>query len=427
MIEEEWRYFAPGGALTPGGPSTWNILDWDQRRIIAVTMDEEQESEEVAIEHLKKHIDALGPEVYAIHLSPEGELISVSTDFKDDEMTCVYYPPLQAVLPSDRVKTVLRSELLELDRLSPNVDLASYTLCADATVPRLAVFKYYFIFQFLHKVWHEMNLWMRLPPHPNLVPFDRLVLDELHGHVVGFTSLYIPGGTIEQNHSRTFKLDWLRQLTRVIDDLNLKHGIVHQDVAARNLLVNPSTDAIMLFDFNYSGQIGGIGYSKTRDDIKGVIYTLYEIITHDTHFRDHDYDQQDPADVEGLEEWVQHPDVKLDHPVSEYRAVLKDWVQKRREGRQITVYLEAPEYIDWPDFPDPPPEKTEFSDGLGNSTFIEGIVLYKLRRDEREQGVTVLNWERPAQCKLANGSRVFANGQFACKTECTGSDGPNIS
>jgi hypothetical protein len=212
-----------------------------------------------------------------------------------------------------------------------------------------------------------------------------------------------------------------------MDDLNLKHGIVHQDVAARNLLVNPSTDAIMLFDVNYSGQIGGIGYSKTRDDIKAVIFTLYEVITHDTHFRDHDYDQQDPADVEGLEEWVQHPDVKLDHPVSEYRAVLKDWVQKRREGRQITVYTEAPEYTEWPDFPDPPPEKTEFSDGLGNSTFIEGIVLYKLRRYEREQGVTVLNWERPAQRKLANGSRVFANGQFACKTECTGSDEPNIS
>ncbi|KAH8908970.1 hypothetical protein BR93DRAFT_950549 [Coniochaeta sp. PMI_546] len=404
MINEEWKYFAPGGALMPGGPSTWYILDWDQRRIIAVTMDEEQESEDVAIGHLKKHIDTLGPDVYAIYLSHNGDLVSVSTNAEDDETTC----------------TVPRSDLLELDRLSPNVDLVSYTPCANATDTK-AVFKYYFLFQFLHKLWHEMNLWMRLPPHPNIVPFDRLVLDELHGRVVGFTSLYISGGTISENRSRTFKLEWLRQLTRVIDDLNLKYGIVHQDVAARNLLVNPKTDALMLFDFNYSGRIGGVGYAKERDDVKGVVFTLYEIITRDIHFRDIPYNQQNPADVEGLEEWVQHPDVKLDHSVSEYRSVLDEWVKRRRKGKQVALYKEAPEYIDWPDFPAPTPKKQIFSDGCGNSTVVQGVVMFGMRRDEREKGNAVLNWERPAQNKLGNGNRVFANGQLVCSTECTGS------
>lgn len=179
MIDEEWRYFAPGGAHMPGGPSTWHILDWDQRRVIAVTMDEEQESEDVAIAHLKKHIDALGSDVYAISLLQDGGLVSLSTDPRDDETTCVYYPPLQAVLLPGRVKTVLRSDLLELDRLSPNVDLGSYMLDAGTTDTKV-VFKYYFLFQFLHKLWHEMNIWIRLPPHPNIIPFDRLVLDELH-------------------------------------------------------------------------------------------------------------------------------------------------------------------------------------------------------------------------------------------------------
>ncbi|KXX77216.1 Serine/threonine-protein kinase Nek4 [Madurella mycetomatis] len=423
MIDEEWRYFAPGGALMPGGPSTWYILDWDQRRIIAVTTDEEQESEDIAIGHLKKHIDVLEPDVYAIHLSQDGELVSASTNPQDDETTCVYYPPLQAILPPNHVKTVLRSDLLELDRLSPNVDLVSYTPCANAADTK-AVFKYYFLFQFLHKLWHEMNLWMRLPQHPNIVPFDRLVLDELHGRVVGFTSLYIPGGTISENKSRTFKLEWLRQLVCVIDDLNLKYGIAHQDVAARNLLVNPETDAIMLFDFNYSGRIGGIGHAKDRDDVKGVIFTLYEIITRDIHFRDIPYDQQNPADVEGLEEWVQHPDVKLDHSVSEYRSLLNEWVRKRREGKQVAIYTEAPEYIDWPDFPAPPAKEKIFSDGCGNSTIVQGIVMYDMRRDEREKDVPVLSWERPAQNKLGNGNRVFANGQLVRSQECTGSDGP---
>ena len=164
-------------------------------------MDEEQESEDAAIGHLKKHIDALGPDVYAIHLSLDGELVSVSANPEDDETVCVYYPPLQAIPLHDRVKTVLRSELLEVDRLSPNVDLVSYTPCASVTETK-AVFKYYFLFQFLHERWHEMNLWMRLPPHPNLVPFERLVLDKLHSRVVGFTSLYIPSGTISENKSR---------------------------------------------------------------------------------------------------------------------------------------------------------------------------------------------------------------------------------
>lgn len=422
MIEEESRYFAPDGAITPGGPSTWHILDWDQRHIIAVTMDEYQESEDVSIGHLKKHIDALGPDVYAVHFSQDGELVSVSTNPQDDETTCVYYPPLEDVVRPDNVETVLRSDLVELDRLTPNVDLVSYS---DNGTDKKAVFKYYFLLQFLYKVWHEMNLWMRLPPHPNIVPFDRLVLDELHGRVVGFTSLYIPGGTLSENKSRTFKLKWLRQLTCVIDDLNLKYGIAHQDVASRNLLVDPKTDALMLFDFNYSERIGGIAYIKDRDDVKGVIFTLYEIITRDEHFRDVPHDQQNAVDVEGLEEWVQHPDVKLDHPVSEYRSVLNEWVKKRREGKQLAIYTEAPEYIDWPEFPKPPPQDLVFSEGGGFSFTVQSVLMYGRRR--AAGGIPVLNWERPAQSKLGNGDRVFANGQLVRSKGYTDSDGPTGS
>lgn len=48
MIEEEYRLFAFGGAITPGGPSRWDVLDWDQRRTVAVIMDEEMREDEVA-------------------------------------------------------------------------------------------------------------------------------------------------------------------------------------------------------------------------------------------------------------------------------------------------------------------------------------------------------------------------------------------
>ncbi|KAL7898868.1 hypothetical protein HDV63DRAFT_176339 [Trichoderma sp. SZMC 28014] len=408
MIDDEWQYFVPSGAITPGGPSEWHILDWDQRRIIAVTMDEEQDSDEAAVKNLKKHIDALGPDVYGIHVSQDGELISVSTKPEDDHGWCVYYPSLQDVQCPSHVKTVLRSDLLELDRFGPDVDLVSYLPCEDAAEPKKVAFKYYFLQQFIHKFWHEMNVWIRLPAHPNIVPFDRLVLDEIRGRVVGFTSLYIPGGTLSENTSRVFKLKWLRQLTSVVDDLNFKYGIAHQDISGRNLLIDPKTDDLMLFDFNYCGQIDGIGYGEARNDVKGVIFTLYEIITRDTHFRDVRHSEQIPADVQGLGEWVQHPDVKLDHPVSEYRAVLNDWVDKRRTGRQISHYKEASEYIEWPAFPEPPAEAVQLVD-----TVVHWVLLAHQRWKERAKGNAILEWERPARNKLKDGDRLLATGQFA--------------
>lgn len=136
MIDDEWRYFAPSGAITPDGPSQWHILDWDQRRIISVTMDEQQESEDAAVGHLKKHIDALGPDIYAIRVSQDGELISVSTKPEDDHASCVYYLPLQDVQCPSHVKTVLCSDLLELDRLGPDIDLVSYLPSEDAAEPK---------------------------------------------------------------------------------------------------------------------------------------------------------------------------------------------------------------------------------------------------------------------------------------------------
>ncbi|KAI1407555.1 hypothetical protein F5Y13DRAFT_174652 [Hypoxylon sp. FL1857] len=410
MIAEESRYWAPSGNLIPGGPSTWNILDWDQRRLISVTVDAVQEDDETAIEHLKRHIDSLGPDVYAIHVTLEGDLISSSTDPEEDDYLCPYYPPLEEIQRPDWVKTVRRSELLELERLIPNIDLVSYKPSAETPTPRKVVFKYYFFLQFIHRRWDEMNIWIRLPPHPNIVPFDRIVLDEVNGNFVGFTTLYIPGGTVAENTSRVFKLEWLEQLTQVVDDLNFKYGIVHQDIAARNLLVDPETDALLLFDFGYSGRIGEYYEAKDRDDVKGVIFTLYEIITRDEHFRSVPFDQQNPADVEGMAEWVKHPDVKLDHPVSDYRSVLSKWVKRRREGKQISIYTEAPEYIHWPNIKDPPEIEVVTPASEYYPAFTNKVVPWvESRRDKPKD--SIVYWERPPQGKVEPGTLVFADGK----------------
>jgi serine/threonine protein kinase len=104
--------------------------------------------------------------------------------------------------------------------------------------------------------WEELHMLARLPHHPSLALLDRLVLDELTGsHVVGFTMRYVAGKTLDKSRP-PFKLRWLRQLMQVVVDLNLKHGVIHQDIAHRNLLIDSSTDSIILIDFDTAYRIG---------------------------------------------------------------------------------------------------------------------------------------------------------------------------
>ncbi len=58
---------------------------------------------------------------------------------------------------------------------------------------------------------------MRIPPHPNIVPLDALVVDSIDGvdRVVGFTTRYVPGFTLHENNTRVFKLKYLEQLISV--------------------------------------------------------------------------------------------------------------------------------------------------------------------------------------------------------------------
>lgn len=123
----------------------------------------------------------------------------------------------------------------------------------------------------------------------------------------------------------------------LVDDLNYKYGIQHQDIAPRNLLVDEATDNIMLFDFNFSARIGapardmGIPFFEDRGDIKGVIFTLYEMITRDDRLRSVPHRDQDPSSVMNMENWVKHADVRLNLPVASYRAELNAWVLRRKE------------------------------------------------------------------------------------------------
>ncbi|KAL2130685.1 hypothetical protein VTI74DRAFT_6098 [Chaetomium olivicolor] len=202
---------------------------------------------------------------------------------------------------------------------------------------------------------------MRMPPHPNIAPFDALIVDLIEGvaRVVGFTTHYIPGGTLFENNTRVFKLKYLQQLINVVGHLNLRLGIVHGDICPWNLLIDARTDNVQLFDFNSAAKLGWEGdeedslefqYDADRNDVKFVIFTVYELITREFNFRRKFYpDELDASKVMKQKTWKQHRDSKLDSPIDEYRRLLGEWIKKRAQtDKQINHFTKASQPLNWP-------------------------------------------------------------------------------
>lgn len=252
----------------------------------------------------------------------------------------------------------------------------------------------------------------RLPPHPNLVVLNRLVLDEANEtQVVGFTTRYIPSKTLEA-HQPPFKLKWLKQLMQTVDDLNLKQGIIHQDVIDRNLIIDPNTDSIVLMDFNVAYRVG-IGITKHpgraeeakwagRDDVKGVMLFLYEYITRDPALKAGCYDmsQVDETPLMDRAKWVKHPSVSLDAEVADFYSELMAWVRRRRApGNQLAHYTEAPQPLEWPSI-----KEVVEKQGRRKSFQV---------RSQRRAGLPYLSWTRPSSSKLDPARRLLATGRYA--------------
>jgi hypothetical protein len=241
------------------------------------------------------------------------------------------------------------------------------------------------------------------------VLLDRLVLDETtKSRVVGFTMRYLPNGTLAQNR-RPLKLRWLKQLMQVVDDLNLKYGIIHQDIADRNLMIDADTDSIVPIDFNVSYRVGLTktgardteGKWEDRDDVKGVLVFLYEYITRDPALAgDEPYQLHllDEKDFRDPAKWIKHPDVELDDDVAEFYFELMAWVRRRHASAQLTHYTEAPEHIEWPDL-------QEVIKGEETMHFNVGF--------RRKLGLPYLDWKRPSSSHLDPTRRLLATGRYA--------------
>ena len=398
------------------------LFDSDTRRVVRITLPNPHgfdfpEDDPDCMWPLKKAADALEehlanvpPETVGIEVDEAERLLAFGTSPDKDSTRQTEYPRIeQFQLPAAiAAKTVLRSELVEIRRFVTGVDLVSNhppspSLSRRKKDPNRYVFKY--CTSSFVSGWAEIQMLSRLPPHPHLVLLDRLVLDEItKSQVVGFTMRYVPSEPLDKSRL-LFKLKWLKQLIQTVDDLNLKYGIVHQDIADRNLLVDPDTDSILLFDFNFATRLGvtkprGLsseGRWPGRDNVKGVLVFLYEYITRDpalSRYMLHMFYEKDYLDPA---KWIKHPDVRLDSPVADFYLELMAWVRRRRAGTQLMHYTEAPEHLDWPDVLE----------------LTKGQQMQYTLAERISDGTPFLNWKRPSKSRLDPKRQLLATGRYA--------------
>ncbi|KAK3937786.1 hypothetical protein QBC46DRAFT_391765 [Diplogelasinospora grovesii] len=405
------------------------ILDKDQRRRIRVTTAPVEYSTDYEcaayawrstadaepIRLLRRHISQLerAPQIVAITLDQDGEILSMSADpqYYLPEPDHVY--PFLDELPP--VETVLRSELIELDRIAGICDLVSYR--SGPAQGRTGIFKS----SLTDGQWTGLQATLRLPPHPHLLPIDYAVLEEMECKlVVGYTMRVIPNGDLKSDYhrARPFKLKWLRQLMQTVDDLNLRFGVVHQDIRARNCLIDPETDNLLLVDFGFSAWVGqkhagihGRNWEpgERRSDVEGVMLFLCEIIT-----RADDSDIFDilagvveaDSDLEWRDKLVKHPDVELDHNIDMFYHELVSWVKKRRSGgTSPQTRAIIPEAIRWPPYPD---RRCDWSGSEEDDS--------DDKPDLREKGPRV-PWQRPASTMVDRSRILLATGKYADESE----------
>lgn len=149
--------------------------------------------EDVEIKVFAQFADYLPPAVHAITVDDNGLLTGVSTDLEEDETLFLAYLPFSMAKLLSDCPTIQYSKLQEVDRLGPGVDLSSYEDEDELGVLRKVVFKYNVLQKplRLQMAWDEVNLLKSLPPHPNLVPFDRVVLEDIESRIIGFTTKFI--------------------------------------------------------------------------------------------------------------------------------------------------------------------------------------------------------------------------------------------
>ena len=194
----------------------------------------------------------------------------------------------------------------------------------------------------------------------------------------------------------------MQQLTQLVDFLNLELGIMHQDIAPRNLLIDSNSHKILLFNFDWAA-CGKERLLDSRDDVSGVVFTLYELITNDTHFTSIPHWDRNINMVQSISGWTCNRE--LDSDMSAFRNFLNEWVATRKSNGDMKRYLNAPNQLTWPDLPTAP----DYSVPFKLDKTLDGEPIWRtgprFRRTAMEKEQYCFCWERPPQSSLLKKAR----------------------
>ncbi|EFE40463.1 hypothetical protein TRV_04794 [Trichophyton verrucosum HKI 0517] len=386
MIPPQQRFFVNEGMCSPvpTGPCTWEVIDWDRRRWLRIHGPKNAFPEDDYIEEFAaRYADQVGEDEQTLTSNEHRELIGVSSDDPTWEIRYPHY-----VGPLDEETVIFRSNLKEVERLDVATDLVEDSQTDGVT--KQLVFKYTLIQTRVENVWQELHILKALQGNKRFVPFYRIVLDEVTHNILGFTTKYIPGGTLEQ-YRGTFYFRWLKQLTDAVDELNLRYGLMHQDLAPRNILIDPTTQELLVFDFDRSGQIGGKGASRGCNDVDALVFTIYETLTLDESFREGLPWEQDVSKVENMKKWELKLPLEDGVDIAVYRDFLARWADERRTTRTIKHFSEASEPLTWPEY-----GKLEMIEVPADEYGVR-MSLRRKRKQVEGAGGYVTRWERAAQ------------------------------
>lgn len=71
---------------------------------------------------------------------------------------------------------------------------------------------------------------------------------------------------------------------------------MHQDLSPRNVLIDSVTEDLKIFDFDGSALIGAEDQEPGGNDVDAVIFTVYEALTKDEHYREIAFFEQDVSE-----------------------------------------------------------------------------------------------------------------------------------
>ncbi|THX67138.1 hypothetical protein D6D05_09961 [Aureobasidium pullulans] len=396
MIDPDYRFWADGGMTNYLDDEVF-VMDWDQQRHYTISgpssflrIEDEEKDGCAAIDVLRRYMNQLDPGVHTIRVDAEGSLVSTSSNPEEDPEYAIFYPSLLDAPSLQGYPTIEMSKLVELDRFGPGVDLASYK--DEDGIVKKVVFKSAPIMQFRGRRWWEINMLYSLPRHPDLVPLDRIVVDNMTSqHILGLTVPYISAHTIHDDRKQIFKLDWLHQLTSVVDFLNLELRVAHQDIAPRNIICLEQASEghqLQLIDFDRASSIKQLGWAEELNDIKGVIFSLYEIITLDDSYQRLPPSERNLEVVMNLENWPQRRNLDVEVPI--LRKHLEEWVRRRKDMAPPTQDAISPSRV--PEMPKPRPIVDDIDE---NGTPVHISLPRTQRHLARKYGNYVISWERP--------------------------------